>query len=292
MTNLTVVILTKDEEINIRHSIGNVIDWAKDVFILDSGSTDKTVEIAKEMGAKVFYRKFDNYAKQRNYAIKELPIETEWMLFLDADEYLLPELKEEISQVLSKNPEENGFYMKRRFHFLGKWIKHGGYYPTILLRLFKKEFARVERDVNEHVHVDGKVGYLEHDFVDENRKTISDWIEKHNRYSTFEAIELIEIEKRSKKEAISFKEWMTLPKPEKKRVMLRYISNNMIPPMARPFVYFFYRYFVRLGFLDGREGLIYFMMLSFIMGVATNAKYYELKYKESNIRHSANNETE
>ena len=287
MTEVTVVILTMNEELNIRCSIGNVMGWAKEVFVLDSGSTDRTVEIAKEMGAKTFFRKFDTYAKQRNYAIKELPIETEWMLFLDADEYLTDELKQEIEDVLSKNPEENGFYMKRRFYFMGRWIKHGGYYPTILLRLFKKDFAKVERDINEHVHVDGKVGFLKHDFADENRKTLSDWIAKHNKYSTFEAIEMINVEKNLTK--FDRKSFFNAPKHEKKKMIMRYIWNK-IPPMSRPFLYFTYRYFFKLGFLDGKEGLIYFMMLCFIMTTATSAKYYELKNREKYLKHGCGSE--
>ena len=195
MVDLTVVILTLNEEKNLPYALENVVGWAKEVFVLDSGSTDKTVEIAEKMGARVFYRKFDTYARQRNYAIRELPIETEWMMFLDADEYLLPELKKEVAETLEENPEENGFYMRRRFHFMGRWIKHGGYYPVILLRLFRPEYAKVVRDINEQIVVEGKTGHLKYDFVDENHKGIFDWIEKHNRYSTFEAKALIEVEK-------------------------------------------------------------------------------------------------
>ena len=184
MTDLTVVILTLNEEENIRYSVGNVIGWARNVYVLDSGSSDRTVEIAEEMGAKVFYRKFDTYAKQRNYAIRELPVETEWMMFLDADEHLTEALKTEIATTLP-DTDKDGFFMKRRFYFMGRWIRHGGYYPVKLLRLFKKDKAHVERDINEHVIVEGKTGELQHDFVDENRKGIHDWIEKHNRYSDF-----------------------------------------------------------------------------------------------------------
>ena len=114
-TPLTVVILTFNEEIHIERAIKNVKDWCKDVFVLDSGSTDNTKAIAEKCGAKEFHRKFDNYAKQRNHAIKDLPIDTEWMFFLDADEFLLDPLKEEISQVLDKGTDCNGFYLKRRF---------------------------------------------------------------------------------------------------------------------------------------------------------------------------------
>ncbi len=279
MVELTVVILTMNEEVNIKYSIGNVMGWAKDVFVLDSGSTDKTVEIAEEMGAKVFYRKFDTYARQRNYAIKELPIETEWMMFLDADEYLLPELKDEITSVLPIT-NKNGFFMKRRFYFMGRWIKHGGYYPVKLLRLFKKEKAHVERDINEHVVVEGQVGEFQYDFVDENRKGIHDWIEKHNRYSDFEALELLKYEHRMKKGEIDKYAKFFGTAPQRKRWIREHLWNRFMHPMIKPWFYFFYRYFVKLGFLDGKEGYFFFMLHAFVMVLPTNVKYYELKYKE------------
>jgi glycosyltransferase involved in cell wall biosynthesis len=274
--NLTVIILTYNEEVNIIHSISNVIDWANDVYVLDSGSTDKTVEIAENLGAKVFYRKFDTYAKQRNYAIRELPIETEWILFLDADEYLTDELKDEIGKILPIT-DKNGFYMKRRFYFMGKWIKHGGYYPTKLLRLFKKDKGKVERDINEQFIVDGDIGELQYDFVDENHKGIYDWIEKHNRYSSFEAQELLNYEKRVKEGDNDSYANLFGTSPQRKRWIREYIWNPLLPPLFRPFFYFIYRYFLRLGFLDGKEGLMYFLLHSFCMVLPTSIKYYELK---------------
>jgi len=280
MVDLTVVILTLNEEKNLPYALENVVGWAKHVYVLDSGSTDKTVQIAEKAGAKVFYRKFDTYARQRNYAIKELPIETEWMMFLDADEYILPELKEEIAETLAKNPEENGFYLRRRFHFMGRWIRHGGYYPVILLRLFRTEHASVVRDINEQIVVEGKTGHLKHDFVDENRKGIYDWIEKHNRYSSFEAQELLNYDKRKAERQKDDYARFFGTQPQRKRWIKENIRNRMIPPLARPFVYFTYRYFIKMGFLDGREGFIYFMMHAFIMGLATNVKYLEFKRQE------------
>ncbi|WP_457594123.1 glycosyltransferase family 2 protein [Hydrogenimonas sp.] len=280
MVDLTVVILTLNEELNLPYALENVVGWADKVYVLDSGSSDKTVEIAEKMGAKVFFRKFDTYAKQRNYAIKELPIDTEWMLFLDADEYLLPELKKEIAVTLSKEPEENGFYLRRRFYFMGRWIKHGGYYPAILLRLFRPKYAKVVRDINEQIVVEGKSGQLKNDFVDENHKGIFDWIEKHNRYSSFEAKELLNYDKRMReKKKDDFAKFFGT-QPQRKRWIKENIRNRMIPPLARPFVYFTYRYIIKMGFLDGKEGFIYFMMHAFIMGLATNVKYLELKRLE------------
>jgi len=277
--DITIIILTYNEELNIQFSLSNVIKWAKEVIVLDSYSTDKTVKIAESLGAKVYYRKFDTFAKQRNYAIQELDIKTEWILFLDADEYLTEELKNEINEVLPFT-NKNGFYLKRRFYFMGKWIKHGGYYPIKLLRLFKKEKGRVERDINEQFIVDGKVGELKYDFIDENHKGISDWIDKHNRYSSFEAQELINYEKRQKENQKDDYANLFGTSPQRKRWIREYIWNPLLPPLARPFIYFFYRYIFKLGFLDGKVGFIYFLMHSFCMVLPTSVKYYELKMKE------------
>jgi glycosyltransferase involved in cell wall biosynthesis len=283
VNNLTVVVITYNEELNITQSVSNVIGWAKDIFVLDSGSNDKTVEIAENLGANTFYRKFDTYAKQRNYAIKELPIETEWMLFLDADEYLTEELKKEISQTL-QNTNKDGFYLKRRFYFMDKWIKHGGYYPVKLLRLFKKDKGRVERDVNEQFIVNGEVGELKYDFVDDNKKGIFDWIEKHNRYSSFEAQELVKFDNRKK--TGDKDEYANLfgTSPQRKRWIRENIWNKFMHPLFRPFFYFFYRYFFKLGFLDGKAGFIYFLMHAFMMVLPTSVKYYELKEKEKSSK--------
>jgi len=279
MAELTVIILTYNEEIHIARVINNVKVWCKDIIVLDSGSQDKTIEIAKKLGAKIFYRKFDTYAKQRNYAIKELPINTEWILFLDADEYLTEELKIEIEEILPRT-DKDGFYLKRRFYFMGRWIKHGGYYPIKILRLFKKDKAFVERDMNEHIIVNGKIGELKNDFIDENHKSISDWIDKHNRYSTFEAQELIKYEQRRKEKKKDEMARFFGTQVERKRWIREYIWNPLLPPLVRPFIYFIYRYFFRFGFLDGKEGFIYHFLQGLWFPFLIDVKYLELKRKE------------
>ena len=272
-TNLTVIILTYNEEENITYALENVTKWAKKTYVLDSYSTDKTTQIAREYTPDIFYRKFDNYANQRNYALKELTFSTEWILFLDADEYLTPELKQEITEALKKNDTCDGYYLKRRFIFMGKWIRHGGYYPVKLLRLFKRSKGWVEREINEQFVVEGKVGELKYDFVDHNRKGISAWIEKHNRYSSMEADQLIKFSEKGDKEDSFGKLFGTMP--QRKRWIRIHIWNKLLTPMTRPFVYFLYRYFFRMGFLDGKQGFIYFFLHSFNMVFLTGIKYIE-----------------
>jgi len=274
--DLTVIILTKDEETNLPYTLKNVIGWASDVFILDSGSSDKTCELAESMGAQVFYNRFENYAKQRNHALTELPIKTGWTFFLDADEYLTEELKEEIQQTLPTT-EFDGFYIKRRFYFMDRWIRFGGYYPTIILRLFRTGLGQVKREINEHVEVEGKVGQLQSDFVDHNRKSLSAWIEKHNRYSDMEAKHLIRLEESKAYADKQPKARLFGSQAETKHWIRQKIWNRMLPPLVRPLMYYIYRYFLRFGFLDGKEGLIYHFLQGFWFPFLIDAKYIEMK---------------
>lgn len=274
--DITVIILTYDEEVHIERCIKNIIDWANEVVVMDSFSKDKTVEIAERLGAKVFYREFDNYANQRNYALKELPIENEWVFFLDADEYLTETLKAEIRETLKYSSYE-GYYIKRRFYFWGKWIKHGGYYPTWILRLFKRDKCYVDRAINEHFNVEGNIGYLKNDFVDDNIKGINEWIIKHNKYASLEAEELANF-RNSKTSDLNndfAKYWSS--QAQRKRWIREKVWNPLLPPLVRPFIYFFYRYIIRLGFLDGKQGLIYHFLQGLWFQFIIDVKYLEMK---------------
>jgi glycosyltransferase involved in cell wall biosynthesis len=273
---LTVIILTLNEEVNIAHAINSVKGWAADIFILDSGSTDGTIKLAENMGAKVFHRTFDNYANQRNYAITELPVQTEWIFFLDADEYATPELKNEIDAVIKEN-KFDGLYIKFRFYFLDRWIKHGGYYPTWILRLFKKDKASVSRGMNEHIIIDGKVGYLKNDFMHKDNKGLNEWIAKHKRYAAYEAEELIKFKRRKAEGRRDEFADLKGSQAQKKRWIRENIWNPLMPPLIRPFIYYFYRYIIRLGFLDGKAGLVYHYLQGLWYPLLIDRKYLRLK---------------
>jgi glycosyltransferase involved in cell wall biosynthesis len=245
---VTVIVLTLNEELNISYCLKNVIDWANEVIILDSYSTDSTVSISESFGAKVFFRKFDDYARQRNYAINELPITSQWILFLDADEWLTNELKEEISDTL-KLTRFDGFLIKRRLYFSGKWIKYGAYYPSWNLRLFRKGLATINRAINEHVEINGQVGKLKHDMVDENHNGLIFWLHKHIQYAHMESKQF---STRNNLKTNLFGNQI-----ERKNWIRQRIWNRLLPPLIRPFIYFFYRYFLRFGFLDGKIGLVF-----------------------------------
>jgi len=267
-----VIILTFNEKVHIERAIQNVLGWADKIMVLDSYSEDNTVAIAQSLGAEVIFRKFDHYKNQREYAIEYAKQKTEWVFFLDADEYLTDNLKTEIKIALEKK-EVNGFYIPRRFIFMDKWIKWGGYYPIYLLRLFRPQVASVEGLVNEHVNVAGHSQYLKHDFVDHNLKNISQWIEKHNKYTTQEARALwhYKSNKTIGTQSLSFKNQTG------KKQWLRHKIWNRLPMIMRPFLYFFYRYIFRLGFLDGRVGFVYHFLQGYWLWLLVDVKYIEMK---------------
>jgi glycosyltransferase involved in cell wall biosynthesis len=283
--NIAVVILAYNEAVNLPQALASVCGWAREVFVLDSFSTDATVEIALKAGCKVKQNPFIDYAKQRNFAIEHLAIQSAWILFLDADEWLSAGLKDEIAQVILVNPEENGFYLKRRMIWMGKWIKRG-YYPTWILRLFRRGTGKCEdRAVNEHLIVEGKIGYLQHDFIHEDHKDISDWIAKHNRYATCEALELLKQDCQQQQGEISVRFWGT--QAERKR-WLRYRIWNRMPPLFRPWIYFCYRYFFSGGFMEGRQGFIFHFLQALWVQILIDVKYIEFRQQADRI--SSNNE--
>jgi len=277
MEDIAIIILTYNEEPNIAQALGSVQGWARQIFVLDSYSTDRTLEIASRYPCTIVQNRFEDYSKQRNFALEQLPIASEWVFFLDADEWIPPELREEISTLLATNPVENGFFVKWRLLWLGKWIRRG-YYPTWILRLFRFGKALCEaRSVNEHLIVEGVTGYLKNDFIHEDHKGVTDWIAKHNGYATREASELF------KKAAsdLQINVWLWGTQAERKR-WLRYRLWNNLPPLVRPFLYFVYRYIFRGGFLDGKAAFAYHFLQGLWFPMLIDIKYLEMKYGRGN----------
>lgn len=276
--SLAVIILSFNEEKNIAQALDSVVGWANEIIVVDSFSTDRTVEIAASYGCQIYQNRFESFSKQRNFAIEMIPIKSEWIFFLDADEWIPRELKLEIDDRLTQNPTENGFFIKWRFIWMGKWIRRG-YYPTWILRLFRKGAGRCEeRKVNEHFIVDGAVDYLLNDMIHEDQKGVGEWISKHNRYATFEALDLLEAEKHQDTEYTRAKPFGT--QAERKR-WIRYSIWNRIPLFSRPFVYFIYRYVIRGGILDGRAAFIYHFLQAFWYPMLIDIKYLELKESQN-----------
>jgi glycosyltransferase involved in cell wall biosynthesis len=271
---VAVIILTFNEEANLAQAVRSVTGWADQVFVLDSISTDATVDIARRSGCHTIQHRFENYATQRNFALDALPITSEWVLFLDADEWLPDPVKQEISALIARHPIENGFYINRRLIWMGQWIRRG-YYPSWILRLFRLGEGRCEdRAVNEHIIVRGATGRLNHDFMHEDRKDITEWIAKHNAYATLEAVELLKRPVAADHQEIDAR--LFGAQSQRKR-WLRAKVWNRLPPLIRPFAYFLYRYVLTGGFLDGTSAFMYHFLQALWFLMLVDIKYLELK---------------
>ncbi|MBI3638676.1 glycosyltransferase family 2 protein [Candidatus Wolfebacteria bacterium] len=268
---VSVVILTGNEELNIENCLKSVYGWADEIVVVDSYSADKTLEIAKRYGVKIFQHPFENQARQFNWALDNAKIKNNWIFRLDADEYLTEELKNEITEKLKNAPDGvSGFYIKRRVYFMNRWIKHGAYYPIYFLRLFKKGKARSEdREVDEHIVLtEGESQKLKNDFIDERIQTLEWWTGKQNNHSTREVMAIL----RESKNIIQPKLFGT---PTEKRRWIKEKIFRRLPLFFRSFAFFIYRYFFRLGFLDGKEGLIFHFLSGLWYPFLVDAKFYE-----------------
>ncbi len=276
MTDITVIILTFNEEIHIKRCIENVTSIAKKVYVIDSFSTDNTVQIAKSMGAEVIQHKWPgNQAEQFNWALKNIEIKTKWIFRLDADEYLLPNLINEIKNKLGTLPDEIcGVTFKRRHIFLGKWIKKGTY-PVKILRLFKYGKAVCEqRLMDEHIELlEGKNIEFENDFVDHNLNDISWWAQKHIGYATREAAELLDVEYSFTNNDSSARN-LSPQTLKKRKLKLKYAKQALF---WRSFAYFCYRYFFKLGFTEGKEGFLWHYLQGWWYRTLVDSKILEAK---------------
>lgn len=247
---ISVLILTLNEEINLPVCMESV-SWSDDIVVLDSFSTDRTVEIAKEFGARVIQRKFDNWAAHQNWAVDNIEFKYPWVFYIDADERCDAKLKEEL---LNDDPERENYcayQVRRKDYFMGKWLKHAQFYPTWITRVFKPDKIRYERLVNPIALVEGKTGQLQGHLIHYPfSHGISHWFEKHNNYSSHEAVETL---KDLDHGAIDYKGLLSSD-PVRRRIALKHLSFRM---PGRPFMKFAYMYLLRAGFLDGRAGLTY-----------------------------------
>lgn len=265
----SIVILTYNSELSIAETLQSVNALSDDIHVVDSFSKDRTVEIARSFGAKVVEHAFENYGAQRNWAISSLDLKYGWQLHLDADERLTPELLKEI-EALPSDPAVNGFYIPRLMTYLGRFIRHGGMYPTWHMRLFRCGYGRCEsRKYDQHFYVtEGSTAQLKGDMIDDVRMPLTEWTARHNRWSDAEMEELSAKENEGRIEAR-----LGGNPVERKRYMRRLYNDT--PLFVRPFVLFFYRYFLRLGFLDGTEGFIFYVLQTFWFRFLVDAKLYE-----------------
>jgi glycosyltransferase involved in cell wall biosynthesis len=270
---VSVIVPVKNEEENLRRCLP-ALAWADEVFVVDSQSTDGTPDVAVELGAAVVQFAFNGtYPKKKNWALENLPIRNDWVLIVDADEVVLPELAEEIARRVARN-EADGYYLNSRYYFLGRRIRHCGYSECWNLRLFKHRMGRYERmpdttggragdnEAHEHVELEGRVLRLENELEHHAYPTVASWVEKHNRYAIWEAAS----HDRIVNEPIP----KTIVGAQRYRRRLRKLAATL--PM-RPLVRFLYAYVLRRGFLDGRPGLIFCGLLAFYDFLASANRY-------------------
>ena len=280
MSDLTVVILTKNEEDNLKKCINSVAPVAKRVVIVDSYSTDNTVAMAKSLGADVIQHQFENHAAQFNWALENSNISTKWVMKIDADEELTNELANELNCQIDKLPSYiNGVILRRRVYFMGRWLKHGGKYPELLLRIFRFGHGMSEmKMMDEHLIItDGETVTFKYDFIDNNNKSLEWWIGKHNWYSNKEVLE-----QQTRAAKVSGKITVEETSTSMQAKIKRFIKNHgyySMPKFLRAHLYFIYRYYFRFGFLDGTEGKIYTFLQAYWYRFLVDAKLYECESK-------------
>ena len=276
MNGLGVLILTHNEERNIAKCIESLLPLTSDIFIVDSGSDDRTVEISRSHGAQVVHRAWTTYADQFNWGLDHFDFGTEWIMRMDADEELTQELVEQLRMLLNSAPSEvSGVYVRRRVYFMGRWIKHGGYYPTWLLRVFRNGLGRCETLwMDEHIVLSsGNAIKVHADIIDKNNKDLTFWTDKHNKYSNREVLDVM-----GKCTPIKGEKQLAASLSGSQAQSRRWVKDNLYgrtPLFIRPFLYFFYRYILRLGFLDGKEGLIFHFLQGFWYRFLVDAKLFE-----------------
>ena len=266
--NISVLILTYNEALNLPNCLSSVA-FSDDVVILDSLSTDGTIQLAGASGATVLQRPFDNYAAQRNFGLAH-DFKHEWILMLDADERIPEDFVEEICSVTDQKKSPITLYrMRRKDMFMGRWLKRSSGYPTWFGRLFRKGMVRVEREINEEYYTNGEIGLLEGHLIHYPfNKGISYWLERHNRYSSMEAVKL-----REERDApVVWRDFLSSD-PMLKRKAFKALAYRM---PFRPLLTFCFLYFFKLGLLDGKAGFHFSIMRS-IYEYMISLKMNELK---------------
>jgi glycosyltransferase involved in cell wall biosynthesis len=259
--NLTAIILAHNESKHLARCIRSFEGLAVEIVVVDCFSSDDTAEIARSLQARVYQHAWVNYAVQFQWALDHCEITTPWVIRIDADEYVDDDLARELGELLPSTPDEvTGYYVRRKYLFLGKWIRHGAMYPVRHLRVWRTGAGRIEqRWMDEHIVLTAGVAEeLAGNIVDDNQNSVSWWIAKHNGYATREMIDMLNLKYR----------FMPLddqlcgqPDSQARRQRrLKQTVYSRLPLFVRPVLYFVYRYVVRLGFLDGRKGFAFHFM--------------------------------
>lgn len=286
MDELAVIILTHNESKHLARCLESLKKIASEIYIIDSFSTDDTVAIARSFGAKVFTNKWVNYAVQFQWALNNCGITAKWVMRMDADEYFEEPLVREVAQRLPLVEEAiTGIYLKRKVVFKDKWIRYGGFYPHTLLRIWRNGTGSIEqRWMDEHIVLShGETIIFKEHLVDHNLNSINWWVNKHNSYAIREMVDLLNI----KYGIIDSDNRLTSNETSqaKRKRLLKEKVYAALSPGFRASLYFFYRYVIRIGFLDGYKGFVFHFMQGFWyrLLVDVNVQEMEKKIKEQGV---------
>lgn len=276
---LAAIILTKDEEKHIERCLNSLKDVCDEIVVVDCFSTDRTVEIAELLGARVVKHAWKNYATQFNYGVHECGIKSDWIWRIDADEFIEEKLGEAVKTAINEHAEDdvNGIYVRKRIDFMGKPLMHGGWYPSYHLKVWRRGHGECEnRWMDEHIKLfDGTTMTIETgDQVDANLNDLTWWTGKHNGYATREVVDMLTMEYGLQNESEVEPKLFGTEEQRKRWLKLKYIKA---PLFVRPFINFNIRYVLKAGFLDGKEGFIWHFLQGFWYRYLVDAKIYELK---------------
>lgn len=271
MADITAIILTLNEEKNIEECIRSVQPIVKRIVVVDSFSTDRTVELAKELGAEVLQNKWVNYSAQFAYALENVKAQTRWILRIDADERMTEQSAAELEALTEQHAEDNvnGIILRFEVSFMGKSLRHGGIYPLKVLRVFKTGKAHIEnRNMDEHMVLDeGRAIEMKNDCLHQDFKSLYEWVEKHNKYSSREVLDYFDRQNSQGGAALS--------KGARFKRFVKFKIYYKLPMGMRAQLYYWYRYYFKLGFLDGREGKIFAFLQAYWYRFLVDAKIHE-----------------
>lgn len=277
---LSVIVLTYNEEKNIETCLGSLKDWAAEIIVVDSGSTDNTINLAKKFTENIHSHPFENYSAQRNWAFQNIAIGNDWIMNIDADHEVSQTLKDEVSAHFQKGVPDNikGFMASRKTMFLGRWVKRGGHYPIYHGVIFKKGFGYCEDKLyDQHFVIEGESILLKGDIIDTITDTLTNFTERHNKWATLEAIDAINLTAQQDGTNTIKPDKNGNPMEQRRYMRLRYYR---MPIFWRSISYFLYRYFFKLGFLDGKQGLIFHFLQGFWFRFLVDAKIFEENLKK------------
>lgn len=274
---MTAIVLAKNEEKNIGRCLESIKNLVKRIVVVDSGSTDETVRIAESFGADVYHHEFVHYAAQFNWALDNVNVDTKWVYRIDADEVVTPELEAEIGKACEEHSDDdvNGLIMRFKIYFMGRFLTHGGIYPFYNLTIFKYGYGRYEdRAMGEHVYLtQGRTIDLENDCLHYDFKDLDAWVSKHNWYATREVDDYFAI--MGKHDDLE-----SLYGEAEKAKSLRDKVYYRLPKFFRAHLYYIYRYYFKLGFLDGKPGKMHAFLQAYWYRFLVDAKIYERELKE------------